>query len=83
MDMVSDMYKIFFVFYHEEETVPLWEVKIDNTYCVKNTFWFLAAKRQEKPVQEQDYQNQSCPENFGTSTAEVFVQFTLFVALFL
>ena len=38
MDMVSDMYKIFFVFYHEEETVTLWEVKIDNMYCHENIF---------------------------------------------
>ena len=36
MDMVSDTYKIFFVFYHEEETVTLWEVKIDNMYCNEN-----------------------------------------------
>ena len=36
MDMVSDAYKIFFVFYHEEETVTLWEVKIDNMYCNEN-----------------------------------------------
>ena len=45
-------------------------------------------KLYDPPVQEQDYQNQGCPENFGTSTAEVFVQFPetgipLFVALFL
>ena len=36
MDMVSDTYKIFFVFYHEEETVTLWEVKIDNMYYHEN-----------------------------------------------
>ena len=40
-------------------------------------------KLYDPPVQEQEYQNQSCPKNFGTSTAEVFVQFPLFVALFL
>ena len=27
----------------------LYILKIDSTYCVENTFWFLAAKRQEKP----------------------------------
>ena len=27
----------------------LYILKIDNTYCIENTFSFLAAKRQENP----------------------------------
>ena len=44
MDIVSDTYKIFFVFYHEEQTVTLWEVKIDNMYCHENKLTQKASK---------------------------------------
>ena len=44
MDIASDTYKIFFVFYHEEQTVTLWEVKIDNMYCHENKLTQKASK---------------------------------------